>query len=206
MSKPWQNMPTKYDNLVWREEERREVYKCRVFSVYESVCRSPDKRRTGVFMGLDAADWTIVAPVLEKDGRRFFVMVRQWRHGAQELSLEFPGGVLEADEDSSQAALRELEEETAYTAKKITKLGEMSPNPAIMNNRVHFFLAEDLSLLPSQRLDEDEYVDMEVVPVEEVMENMGKKPYTHALMGTTLALWRQNHEASHHLIEKMVET
>jgi 8-oxo-dGTP pyrophosphatase MutT (NUDIX family) len=148
-------------------------------------------------MALDAADWTIVAPVLEKDGRKFFVMVRQWRHGAQELSLEFPGGVLEADEDASQAALRELEEETAYTAKKITKLGEMSPNPAIMNNRVHFFLAEDLSPVPSQHLDEDEYVDMELVPIEEVMENMGKTPYTHALMGTALALWRQNHEASH---------
>ncbi|MDR2448243.1 MAG: NUDIX hydrolase [Treponema sp.] len=191
-------MPNNYDGLVWREEERKEVYKCRVFSVYESLCRSPDKKRMGVFMALDAADWTIVAPVLEKDGRRFFVMVRQWRHGAQELSLEFPGGVLEADEDSSQAALRELEEETAYTAQKITKLGEMSPNPAIMNNRVHFFLAEDLSPLPSQHLDEDEFVDMELVPIEEVMENMGKKPYTHALMGTALALWRQNHEAPPH--------
>ncbi|MDR2194186.1 MAG: NUDIX hydrolase [Treponema sp.] len=190
-------MPDNYDRLAWREEDRKDVYTCRVFSIHESVCRSPDEKHSSVFMVLDAADWAMVVPVLEKDGRRFFVMVRQWRHGVQDLSLEFPGGVLEADEDAHRAALRELEEETAYTAKKIAKLGEMSPNPAIMNNHIHFFLAEELSPLPSQRLDEDEYVDMELVPIEEVLEHIGEKPYIHALMGTALTLWRQNQETSH---------
>ncbi|MDR2792455.1 MAG: NUDIX hydrolase [Treponema sp.] len=194
MNTPLQNMPNNYERLVWREEDRKNVYTCRIFSIHESMCRSPDKKHRSVFTVLDATDWAMVVPVLEKDGQRFFVMVRQWRHGARELSLEFPGGVLEAGEDPTQASLRELEEETAYTAKKITKIGEMSPNPAIMNNYIHFFLAEELSLLSSQRLDEDEYVDMELVPIEKVMENIGKKPYIHALVGTALALWRQNQE------------
>jgi 8-oxo-dGTP pyrophosphatase MutT (NUDIX family) len=182
-------MPDNFDHLVWEEKERKSVFQCRVFSIVESVCRSPDKETEGVFTVIDAPDWAIVAPVLENETGKYFVMVRQWRHGALELSLEFPGGVFETEEDGASAALRELEEETAYTAKKITKLGEMSPNPAIMNNHVHFFLAEGLEPLASQHLDADEYVDAELVPVDEVIHNMGKKPYIHALMGTALALY-----------------
>lgn len=187
-------MPDNYDHLVWEEKERKSVFKCRVFSITESLCRSPDKEADGVFTVIDAPDWAIVVPVLETESGSYFVMVRQWRHGARELSLEFPGGVFEAEEDSASAALRELEEETAYTAKKITKLGEMSPNPAIMDNHVHFFLAEGLSPLASQNLDADEYVDAELIPVDEVIRDMGKKPYIHALMGTALALYLNKYE------------
>jgi 8-oxo-dGTP pyrophosphatase MutT (NUDIX family) len=145
------------------------------------------------FTVLDAPDWAIVIPVLETEGGRQFVMVRQWRHGAGELSLEFPGGVFEKGENAETAAARELKEETGYSAGKIQKLGEFSPNPAIMSNRVHFFLATELSSPAGQQLDEDEYVEVETHTVEEVLGGMGKPPYIHALMGTAMALYLQNH-------------
>ncbi|MDR0644722.1 MAG: NUDIX hydrolase [Treponema sp.] len=179
------------NQLEWKEDARRDVFKCRVFSIHESVCRSPDEKDTGVFVVIDSTDWAIVLPVLETERGKAFVMVRQWRHGSQELSLEFPGGVFEDGESSASAALRELEEETAYTAKKITYLGKMSPNPAIMSNHTHFFLAEDLKKLPAQHLDKDEYMDVEIVPIDEVLNNMGEPPYIHALMGTAAALFMQ---------------
>jgi 8-oxo-dGTP pyrophosphatase MutT (NUDIX family) len=119
-------------------------------------------------------------------------MVRQWRHGAAQLSLEFPGGVIERGEEPMAAAARELSEETAYKAGRIVSLGSCSPNPAIMANHVHFFLAEDLQPLEGQNLDEDEYVDVELVPVDEVIQNMGHSPYIHALMGTALTLYLQS--------------
>ena len=177
----------KADELAWKEESRKKVFDCRVFSICESYCKSP-QNELGTFTVLEAADWAIVVPVLETPEGKKFIMVWQWRHGAQSLSLEFPGGVFEPGESPQDAALRELREETGYRPGSIRKLGEFSPNPAIMANKVHFFLAEGLVNTGKQNLDADEFIDVELVSVEEVIKGMGKPPYVHALMGSALAL------------------
>jgi 8-oxo-dGTP pyrophosphatase MutT (NUDIX family) len=178
------------NHLIWKEEGRRNVFSCPVFSIRESSCRSPEGELRP-FTVIDAPDWAIVVPLIKTPGGEAFVMVRQWRHGTQELSLEFPGGVFEPGEDGFKAVARELREETAYVPGRIEKLGEMGPNPAIMSNRVHFFLAEDLSPLDNQDLDDDEYVDVEIVPRRTVFQNTGRAPYIHALMASALALYGQ---------------
>ena len=176
------------NNLVWTEEGRRTAFACPVFSVGERYCRSPaNVLRT--YTVLDTSDWAMVIPELETERGREFVMVRQWRHGARELSLEFPGGVFEKGEAAAAAAARELREETGYVAEKIEELGVFNPNPAIMSNRIHFFLARNLEAPLEQELDDDEYVEVETVPWEEVLSGLGKPPYIHALMGTALALY-----------------
>ena len=181
-------MKTAHTQLTWNEEGRKTVFDCPVFSVEERYCRSPDNELK-TFTVLDTRDWAIVIPLLENAEGKKFVMVRQWRHGARELSLEFPGGVFEKGEDAFAAAARELQEETGFRAGKIEKLGEFNPNPAIMSNRVHFFLARDLETPGRQKLDEDEYVEVETVAVEDVMSGLGKPPYIHALMGTAVSLY-----------------
>jgi len=180
--------------LTWKEEGRKKVFESRVFSVYESYCRSPNDNELRTYTVLDAMDWAIVVPVLETPKGKQFVMVRQWRHGSQGLSLEFPGGVLEAGEDPQDAAARELLEETGYQAGSLRKIGEFSPNPAIMANKVHFFVAEGLVNTGSQDLDADEFVEVELVDIKTVCQGMGKPPYVHALMGSALALYLQGDE------------
>jgi len=180
----------KEEELAWKEENRKKVFDCRVFSIYESYCKSPHNEQS-TFTILDTADWAIVVPVLETPEGKKFVMVWQWRHGSQAMSLEFPGGVFEPGETPQDAAVRELREETGYKPGSIRKLGEFSPNPAIMSNKVHFFLAENLVNTGSQDLDADEFVTVELVSVETVCKGMGKPPYVHALMGSALALYAQ---------------
>jgi len=156
------------------------------------MCLPPHAERDPApkkFTVLDSRDWAIVIPALETEQGRDFLMVRQWRHGARELSLEFPGGVFELGELAEKAAARELREETGYTAGKIEALGVFNPNPAIMSNRVHFFLASDLTPDAGQELDEDEYVAVEIIPWNKVLAGLGKPPYIHALMGTALSLY-----------------
>ena len=178
------------DDLSWNEESRTKIIDAKIFSLYESSCRSPhDDVR--LFTILDAPDWAIIIPVLETPHGQKFIMVRQWRHGSRSMSLEFPGGVFEPGENPQAAAARELLEETGYQARSIQKIGEFNPNPAIMTNTTHFFLAQDLVNTGSQRLDPDEYVHVELVSTEEVCRGMGKPPFIHALMGSALALYTQ---------------
>jgi 8-oxo-dGTP pyrophosphatase MutT (NUDIX family) len=175
-------------HLIWKEGKSKELFRSKVFSIKETESRSPDgESRT--FTVMDAPDWVIVVPLLETERGRCFIMVRQWRHGSRELSLEFPGGVMEQGESVEEGAKREFEEETAYRASKLCRLGDMSPNPAIMSNRVHFYLAENLAPLPSQKLDDDEFVDVEYIPVGDVIDGMGKPPFVHALTAAALALY-----------------
>ena len=183
-------------HLTWTEESRKQVFDCKIFTIWESYCKPPDfdqeKDAPQTFSVINAKDWAIVVPVIDTQQGKQFVMVRQWRHGSQCLSLEFPGGVFEAGENADEAAARELYEETGYKPRKIKKIGEFSPNPAIMSNKVHFFLAEDLQGEGKQSLDENEFVDAVLADIEEVKKGMGREPYIHALMGTALMLYHQD--------------
>jgi len=182
-------------HLTWTEEDRNQVFDCNIFSVCKSYCKPPitkSRNEQKTFTIIDAKDWAIVVPVIETTEGKKFLMVWQWRHGSKCLSLEFPGGVFEPGENPEEAAARELYEETGYKTQTIKKLGEFSPNPAIMSNKVHFFLAENLINSGKQNLDEDEYVEIALVDAEEVFQGMGSAPYVHALMGTALMLYHQD--------------
>ena len=83
-------------------------------------------------------DWVNVIPVTPQ-GK--VVVIRQYRHGTGEISLEIPGGVVDAGESHEETARRELLEETGYTAGEIIPIGRVAANPAIQDNHMHTFLA-----------------------------------------------------------------
>lgn len=171
----------KKDDLSWNQKDKKELLKTRVLTVTETTSVSPDNE-TGNFIVLDAPDWCIVVPVLGDD----FLMVKQWRHGENHLSIEFPGGVIEKDEVPEKAAARELLEETGYKAGKMIFLGKANPNPAIMSNHVYFFAATELVSTGKQHLDDDEFVHYMKIPRTEVCKNFGNEEYPHALMMSAL--------------------
>ncbi|MBR4323187.1 NUDIX hydrolase [Treponema sp.] len=167
--------------LEWTAKEKKELLKTVVLTVNEIDSEGPGGRK-GKYIVMDAPDWVIVVPVLGEN----FLMVRQWRHGNNSLSIEFPGGVINKGESPEEAAIRETEEETGYKAGKLTYLGSANPNPALMSNRVHFFAAEDLQGSGIQHLDEDECVEYMQIPQKEVYEKIGSQEYPHALMMSAL--------------------
>lgn len=183
------------DTLKWHEESRRRLLETRVFSIFETTSRGPDGR-TGHFSLITARDWAIVIPVLTDEAGDQFLMVRQWRHGAARLSLEFPGGVLEPGELPEEGAARELEEETGYRAGTLRALGTFNPNPAIQSNTVHIFLAKELEKKGGQHLDHDEFVDVIRMPAAQVLAGMGQEPFIHALMASALALYLRDEMGS----------
>ncbi|AEE17540.1 NUDIX hydrolase [Treponema brennaborense] len=175
--------------LRWNQIAETELLQTRVMTVLETQSVSPEGKQ-GNYIIMDAPDWVIVVPVLKDPAR--FVMVRQWRHGLKAESTEFPGGVIDEGELPEQAARRELLEETGFIAEKLTLLGSMSPNPALMTNKVHCFAAEQLKATGTQHLDPDEFVDYFTLSAEQVYEKMGSAEFPHALMAAALQLYRQH--------------
>ena len=172
------------DKLKWKEgkaEKLLETVVCNVTKRHNVSVNGTE----GDYIIMEAPDWVIV--IAEKDDK--FLMVKQWRHGEANLSVEFPGGVIDKGETPEQAARRELEEETGYKAGKLTKLGVSNPNPALFSNHVHFFLAQDLQATGKQSLDEDEFINCIELSKNEVLEGMGTEQFPHVIMGMALSLY-----------------
>lgn len=174
------------NQLKWRVTDTKRLLHTPVFDVNEQH----EIAATGLegdYVAMEAPDWAMVVAEYQDS----FVLVRQWRHSAECLSLEFPGGVVDGGEDAATAARRELKEETGFEAGKLTHLGTVSPNPALFKNQFHVFLAEELRQTGAQSLDSDELLTYELMPTDEVIRGYGKGEFAHALMGTALMLYLQ---------------
>jgi 8-oxo-dGTP pyrophosphatase MutT (NUDIX family) len=168
-------------HLRWGELSRRRIASCPLFDLY-AADRSSAQGKRGEFWLLTAPDWVNVVPLLPTEqGEPGFLMVRQYRHGADMITTEFPAGLIETSEEPAAAAARELEEETGYRAGRLTLLSAVSPNPAFMNNRCFTFLAEDLTKIGGTTLDDLEALDPILLPVRDVENRMGSGEFVNAL-------------------------
>jgi len=128
---------------------------------------------------LAAPDWVNVVPLLD-DGR--VVMVRQWRFGIAAPTLEIPGGLVDPGETAATAAARELREETGYAAASVRRIGEVTPNPAILANRCASFLATGLERVGAPQSDLEEEMTVELVPLADVPRRVRAGEIHHALV------------------------
>ena len=178
--------------LTWKTIERKKVFDGPIFDVH-SVQRSSTDGRVGSFIEIDAPKWATIIPWFRDDqGIPHFVMVRQYRHGSDSVTIEFPAGTVDPGEEPMVAALRELREETGFEPMgDVVQLGSISPNPAFMNNRVWFYFVEGLTHVGEQVLDVHEQLDILTIPVQTVLDAMGTGPYDNGIMMIAQAFfWR----------------
>ncbi|HEX5050548.1 MAG TPA: NUDIX hydrolase [Planctomycetota bacterium] len=172
----------------WERLGDETLLRYKVFHVRRSRRRSP---RTGAEIGfflLDTPDWVNVLALTTDEQ---IVMIRQFRHGSERVSLEIPGGLIDPHEtDPAVAAARELREETGYEAQHLEALGVMTPNPAMMTNRCFAFLATGCRRVADLAMDPGEDIEVVTVPVRELDEMLGRGEVDHAIVLATIAFWR----------------
>ena len=109
-----------------------------------------------------------VVPVTE-DGN--VILVRQYRYPFATVMLEIPAGKLDPGEDPLVCARRELQEETGYEAEEFVSLGVFYPSVAILDEKIHLYLARKMTFRATN-LDDDEFLNVEQRPLEQFVEEI----------------------------------
>lgn len=174
------------EDLIWKPGKPEKVFSVPIVDVYRVESRSPDGKQTGTYYRIKPKDGVIVVPVVKNEEGVFFLMVRQWRHGSEILTTEFPSGIIEPGEDPAAAAARELREETGYSAGKLELHRVIYQNPAIQYNTCHLFTAENPVPAGGLQPDSDEYLARVLVPAKRLMAEIGTGEFAHALTAAAL--------------------
>ncbi|HRI52987.1 MAG TPA: NUDIX hydrolase [Pseudomonadota bacterium] len=180
----------------WETESSAVVADYSIFRVRKDHCRSPRTRRAHDFWVLETTDWVNVVALTPDEQ---VVLVRQYRFGSQQATLEIAGGTVDPGEAPLAAAARELREETGYVPESVILLGAVEPNPAIQNNRCYTALALGCRPAGTQELDEREDIGVETRPLTEIPALLASGEITHALVWAAFLhyeLWQKRQAAA----------
>lgn len=165
---------------TWKRVATELVYECHVFTLQRHRSHFSRDDSEHEFHVLEAPDWVNIVPLTRE---RDVVMVRQFRHGVGDYTLEIPGGMVDhADESPAVAARREMLEESGFDSERIEPLGVVHPNPAIQGNRCHSFVAYDVARRQLPEFDSTEETEVVVVSLGSIPDMMRAGRITHALV------------------------
>jgi ADP-ribose pyrophosphatase len=168
------------DLKPWPTLSSRQLGDYRVFTVRGDLKKSPITGAEHEFYVIQATNWVNVIPIT-KHGH--IVMVEQYRHGSDTIELEVPGGVMDpTDPDPVATAVRELREETGYEGTSAKLIGQIRPNPAIMNNLAYTVLVEHCEQKHPLQFDHTEDIRTVLVNISDIPKLIRTNRISHSLV------------------------
>jgi ADP-ribose pyrophosphatase len=194
---------------TWITKNKTTLISCPAFNIIQKDCVSSENaERLHKFYQFESKDWCNVIPITS-DGK--MILVKQFRVGIEDFTLEFPGGIVEDHEkDIGLAAQREMCEETGYEPLPENHqryLGWVYANPAINNNKCHLYAVGPVSKVKSQDLDLGEMVEVVEISMEElpklIIEGKFKNPMMLSSVLFLLLQGQKNNEINNLIINEL---
>lgn len=154
-------------DLTEKTLSSEKIFDGRIIHVRRDAIRLPD----GGEATREVVDHPGGVCILALDGENRALLVSQYRYPYGKVLREVPAGKLEYGEDPTEAAIRELKEETGATAGDFRPLGELYPSPGYCGEIIRMYLARDLTF-GETHLDEDEFLNLERIPFGELVEQV----------------------------------
>lgn len=164
----------------WTVEAETPLGEFRIFSLARVRARSvlrPD--HAADFIVVKAPDWVNVVALTGDDQ---VVLVEQYRHGTQRVTLEIPGGMVDPGESFLEAGLRELLEETGFGGGTAELVGVVDPNPAFQTNRCGTVVVRGVTRLRDQDLDPNEEIAVRLEPLAAIPDLIRSGAISHSLV------------------------
>ena len=171
----------------WKLLSSKDVSPSAWFPIENRVYELPNGKIIDDFTVTTIGDVSMVVP-LTKEGK--IVLVRQYKPGVDEITIEFPAGrIEERHKDFKELAQHELEEETGIHSENLEEFAVVAGFVTKGSERIHFFLARDVEFNSTQKFDPTEEIEvLQYTPAEfEAMIKEGKILGSQTIAGWALA-------------------
>ena len=170
-------------NMQWKTLSTKYIHQGPWATLRADKCEMPDGTIVDEYFVLEYPDWANAVGLTEDNK---IVMIRQYRHAAGIISLEIPGGVIEAGENPEKGVLRELMEETGYQFDSVELVSTVYANPSTAGNKTFCYLARGGKKVREQSLDEHEQITVHEYTIEEVKQLLADNQIAQSLHCTGL--------------------
>lgn len=163
----------------WNTIHKEELENLKIFKLQKIRRQNPKWIKQSDFYVLESPTWVNIIP-LTRDNK--IILVEQYRHGIDDITLEIPGGLVEINEEPIIAAKRECTEETGYSSIEEPELiGINLPNPAFLDNKCYSYLWKNCSKTNIQELDSNEDIEIHELKINEIKSMINNKKIMHSL-------------------------
>lgn len=163
----------------WLYSDRVDVVDLRIFRILRETAVSPRTGEPHLFTRVESPAWVNIVPLTAAGD---VILVRQWRHGIKDFTLEIPGGLVDDGESPAAAAAREVREETGYAGEPPVEIGVVEANPAFMPTLTHTFLVENCRLAGEATPDPGEDLEVVVRPLAAIPDLIARGEIRHSLV------------------------
>lgn len=149
----------------WKLLNSKMAFDHRWFKVRQDTVELPNGRILDDYLVSLGGTIVLIVPVT-RDGK--WLLVKQYKHAAGQVMLEFPAGYVDKQEDVTRAAKRELLEETGYESKEYSLLATLTNNPTKEAGEIHIYLARGAERVAEPKLDDTEEIEIEFATPQKV--------------------------------------